>query len=577
MTKPILHAACAALLLASFGVVAGAADAVPTPKPTDSTQASRDPWEQVLATLEARNRETSLAVLKRFEGRKDAAPYQKAFAACALRLLTEPAKPSVAPELPGVTANNSRIQALRTRIEKEEEKRPFLNQQIADASKVGPVGRFVEWLTGLGDHGRGSEWGKALAERGLKEVEANITAAKAEIAALEKANVQLQQAAADKAAKEQAAFREKSVSFLREQMEARRSRAAMALATLWVDTKGADAEITSLLQAAGAMLKAERDALATAAPAIQAANDLLAKGRLWDARARIAKVLEDASTRSKDPLAMEFLRREVFPASTRIEGELAKALKQREAFMELATRDGADAARKLEEFRKAFPDYPGYDQDKRTIGELRVPQVEKRFARDFAAIEERIPRDPSRARAMIKPLFARELDPEETAILKSLVAKVNLKIAQQEADLVRKDFDEVYAVLSEFDTAFAEKLKTGAPAQVGLVRLIASGVGPLLRARGLQEKSLHRLDVLLAEEMDATTKSPLMQMLGKETASLKQMDDTLAESRRSKTVAIVMGSVLLFGMVGVGGFAVWKRRKGNAPVKSEGDVGKAGV
>lgn len=580
MTKSIFHAGCTALLLACCGVVAGAADAVPTAAPSrqpDSAQGSRDPWESLLATLEARNRDASLVALRRLEGRKDAAPYQKAFAACALRLLTEASQPRSVPELPGVTANSARIQDLRTRIEKEEEKRPFLNQQIADASKVGPVGRFVEWLTGLGDHGRGSEWGKASAERGLKELEANITAAHAEIAALEKASAQLRQAAADKLAREQAAFREQSVAFLREQLEARRSRPAMALATLWLDSKGADAEITALHQAAVAMSKAEQDAISTAAPAIQAAKDLLAKSRLWDARGQLAKVLEDGAARSKDPLTMEFLRREISPTATRIEGEMAKAMKLREAFMEIATRDGADAVRKLEEFRKTFPDYPGYDQDRRTIGELRVPQVEKRFAREFAAIEEMIPRDPSRAREMIKPLFASELDPEETTILKTLVAKVNLRIAQQEADLVRKDFDQVYAVLAEYDPVYAEKLKAGAQPQAGLFRLIITGVDPLVRARGLQEKGLLRLGHLLAEDMDPATKSSLTQLLGKETAALRQMDDTMAESRRSKGVATVLGCVLLFGMVGGGAYAVWKGKKRNAPAKSAADVGKAGA
>lgn len=562
--KPILHVGCAALLLVSCGVVAEAADAVPTAAPSehqDSSQGTRDLWEQVLSTLETHNHETSLDILKRFDGVKDAVPYQKTFAVYSLRLLAEAGKPTVVPQPPEVTANKSQIEVLRTKIEKEEEKKPLLDKQIADASKVGPIGRFVEWLTGLGDHGQVSEWGKTSAERDLKGVEKKIADDKAEIAALEKANVRLQQAAADKVAKEQAAFREKVVSFLREQMKARRSRPAIALATLWLGTKGADAEISTLSQAAVDMLKAEKDGISIAASAIQAAKDLVAKGRLWDARAELTKATEASSARTKDPLTLEFIQREVSPTASHIDGLMAKALKQRDLIMEIATRDGAEAAKKLEEFKKTFPDDPGYDQDKSKIYELRVQQVGTRFSKDLAAIEAMIPRDPTRARAMIPPLFTSNLDQDETAILKSLVAKVNLKIVQQETDLIRADLDLAQAFLSQFSATYAEKVKAGAKAQAGMMHMFTTGVENLVRARDLQEKSLQRLKLLLTEEMDAATKSPLMRMLEKETAALKQMDDTLAQHQRNKTVSIVLGCVLLLGMVGGGIFALWKRKK----------------
>jgi len=411
------------------------------------------------------------------------------------------------------------------------------------------------------------------------------------------------------------------VSNIQDLLSAQEYRAASALANTYLRKIGDDDNIVKLGQEAVNYQKFRVRAVVIANAALKPATELTQQGRYWEARAVIARAMEEITRSVTDGMQLSLIRREISSSAKEVDRKIEEIGKEKTIIMEGAIRDAVEASIRFEQLHTQHPDLPDYEKEKARIADLHAEQISEKFAKSLASIEKVIPSDPDEAKAMIKRLmesgldqdtisilkakisqmnrditthkFAKKItaienvidndpreakemikrlmvsgiDPDDASVLKSKISKLNRDIFDREVVLITKDMNEAQSFLTKISSSIAQEIRQGKKPAYAEVLTTREGTENLVRARSLQAGAVKRLEVLLSEpEIENVTKSKLVGLLEAQKAALEQMDGTLHESEAhaSKvkwTSLVIGGSVFLFVLAG-GIFFVITRRGG---------------
>ena len=137
------------------------------------------------------------------------------------------------------------------------------------------------------------------------------------------------------------------------------------------------------------------------------------------------KSIATIKDRVSDAALLKYTQIEMGKIIRELTRKIQEALKARGVILQTAERDAVDAGKKYSDFLAKYPDYPDAEADKLMISDIRTRQIEAKFAKRVAAIEEVIGNDPSEAREMIKRLIAENTDPDEVSVIRSRVTKLD--------------------------------------------------------------------------------------------------------------------------------------------------------
>lgn len=517
-------------------------------------------WNDLLTALEQGNFEAGKDTAQQFVDVIDyTEPYQKNFAAMALKLLNA----NLEQTGPGTTsAAIAEIQAQITTKENQlktlENKRVELQKNAKEANMSGAVVGAL--FGGVADQIANA--GKENVQNELKENDGRIAEVKNEINELQGKIPELE-AEGRRALQE---VRNDAFLLVKELINDNHFREAIALSNTAIKKLGQDTAFVRLSQSAVDQQKIQVKAVAIAKAATADAATLIAKNRLWEAKVEMEKSIATIKDRVSDAALLNYTQIEMGKIIRELTRKIQEALKARGVILQTAERDAVDAGKKYSDFLAKYPDYPDAEADKLMISDIRTRQIEAKFAKRVAAIEEVIGNDPSEAREMIKRLIAENTDPDEVSVIRSRVTKLEKSILQEEIKRIETKLDEAQSYLTKWNVTYAEDLKKGGKPTASFMASLSGGTENLTRAISVQEGVVKQIDVLLTEPMDTISKSQVVGLQETAKAALDYMRSTKEHAATNKTIAIIGGVVLVLIVIGAvgGGILMFSRRKKTA-------------
>jgi hypothetical protein len=498
-------------------------------------------------------------------------PYQKNFAKTALDLLNTAVvsdDPTVSKAEDAAKAAVAEIHQQIAGYEKQmhelENKRAQLQKDMADANTSGAL---VGALLGpqLGQVANANTQNAAndmnINERNIELTKQNIRELEQKIPSVEargRSNVEAMRNQSQSLYNDQ---RGKVYVLVRELIAGNNYREAIALSNTALKKLGQDTELVNLSQSAINQQKIQKRAYAIAQAASKDANDLIATNHLWEAKVELERSFAQINDRVKDSDLLKATVIETAKITRDLSRKIATAQKAHDVIMSSGERDAATAEKKYAEYITAHPDYPEIDSDKLKLSDLRTAQIEAKFAKRIAAIQEVIGNDPAEARAMIKRLMTDNTDPDEVSVLKSKITKLEKSILDVEIARISAKIDEAQSYLTKWDVSFAEAVKVGGHPAVGYGVAFKGSVENLTRAISVQEGVVKQIEILMTEPMTTMSKS---QLVGLQTTAQGALDimrgaqDQAATNK--KMVNILIGAVVV-AILGVVVFFITKKKK----------------
>lgn len=523
-------------------------------------------WNDLVTALERGDMENAPKLADAFGNVVDfTEPYQKNFASAALKILTadKPVGSDGKPALDKATVDKiAEVQAQVAGKEREiktlEDKRAALTKKLQDSNVAGAV---IGGLLGAG-LGNIANAEKQNIQLDLKNVEKQMMEAKGVITELQ-SKIPLLEAEGRQSLGED---RNKAFILLKELMEGSYFREAIALANTYLKRMGQDADFVKLSQSAVNQQKTQIRAVAIAKAATKDAAALMDQNRLWDAKVEmersVASIRERVSgAKANDAELLNFTQIEMGKISRDLTRKIDAALKARDIILQAAKRDALAAGKKFAEFLTRHPDFPEAEADNLKLSDLKTAQVEAKFAKRIAAIEEVISNDPAEAKEMIKRLVAENTDPDEVSVIRSRMSKLEKTILKQEIAAIQKRLDEAQSFLTKWNVTYAESLKKGEKPAASFTASLSGGTENLTRAISIQEGVVKQLDVVLQEKLDTVTKSQVVALQETARAALNHMNGAKESAASGKTMALALAGVL--GLVVLaGGFLFMRKKKG---------------
>lgn len=522
-------------------------------------------WNDLVTALERGDMDNASRLADAFTNVVDfTEPYQKNFASAALKILTAEKALGVdgKPALDKGTIDKiAEVQAQVAGKEREintlEDKRAVLTKKLQDSNVTGAM---VGGLLGAG-LGNIANAGKQNIQLDLKNVEKQMTEAKAVIAEL-RGKIPLLEAEGRQSLGED---RNKAFILLKELMEGSYFREAIALASTYLKRMGQDADFVRLSQSAVNQQKTQIRAVAIAKAATKDAAALMEQNRLWDAKVEmersVASIRERVSgAKANDAELLNFTQIEMGKISRDLTRKIEAAIKARDIILQAAKRDALAAGKKFAEFLSRHADFPEAEADNLKLSDFKTAQVEAKFAKRIAAIEEVIGNDPAEAKEMIKRLVAENTDPDEVSVIRSRMSKLEKAILKQEIAAIQKRLDEAQSFLTRWNVTYAESLKKGENPAASFSASLSGGTENLTRAISIQEGVVKQLDVVLQEKLDTVTKSQVVALQETARAALNHMNGARESAASGKTMAIVMACVLAVVVLAAGFFVKIKKK-----------------
>ncbi|MDR1146615.1 MAG: GYF domain-containing protein [Verrucomicrobiales bacterium] len=583
-----------------------------------------DLWNNLVATLERSGFDEGLRLAKQFAAVDDVTePYQKKFVGLVINIL-EPTGQFVMTDTVSAkyTSAIADLKAQRAVCLNEAARLdgqiPALQKKINDATSGEAVGNFLGGLTGVGRTGSAFA-GKEQAERNLQNAKEKISRLQQQAADLDTKIEKLQAEhrsetarLAGENAQSQQQFKTEVVKTINLLIDHGNSRAVLALANVYLKRKDADTDIARLSQQAAERLKQESKALDIAKAALLPVREKMDAGRFWLAAGELKNAQENINNRVTDSGLLQMVGREIKMTEATLVKKINAAGAERAAIMALADSDPVEAEKKfgglaarypdmpeleqgrrqlrtaiygkrlalimrvanqdatqgeaeLKKFLVEYPEFPDADQARQKIVELRNQQIEEKYAKRIAAIEEVIVNDSEEAKKMIKTLMESKIDPDEISILTSKVTLLKRKILEREVELIRADMDEAQGYLTKFNASVSQTHEVSGVAKWSFIQSLTVGTDNLVRARSLQAGAVKRVEVLLEEYTDNVTKAKLVGLMEAQKAAVEQIDGTLQSKHSNKIIVIVGGmlaAVLALGAVGAAVFFIRKKKAG---------------
>lgn len=532
----------------------------------DSKPETKRLWNELLVALEQGNFAGGKTLAHQFTNVIDyTEPYQMNFASTARDVLNSNYDVTSADNFDeNTTAAIAELQAKiadrERQIKKLEDKKPELQKKVGSANTGAAV---LSALLGpqLGAIGQAD---KQNLEAELINLDKSINDVKIAIQELE-SKIPPLQAEGKRVIKE---GRNKAFALTKELMNEGRFREAIALSNTCIKKYGQDMEFVRLSQSAVNQQKTQNKAVAIAQAATKDASALIGQNHLWEAKVEMERSIASIAERVNDAALLKFTEIELGRISRDLTRKIEGAMKLRAIILETGKRSAVDATKKYADFLVRFPDFPEAEADSLKLSDLKTIQIEAKFAKRIAAIEEVISNDTAEAKEMIKRLIADNTDPDEVSVIKSRMSKLEKSILQQEIKAIQNRLDEAQSFLTKWNVTFAASLKKGEKPAANFTASASGGVENLTRAISLQEGVVKQIDVLLQEKMDNVTKSQVVALQETAKAALDYMSNAKvkdAEAKetaaRNKNIGFGLGALAL--LVGVGVF-ISKRKKTSA-------------
>ena len=526
---------------------------------SDSRPETKQLWSELLKSLEQGNFSGAKTFAHQYTTVVDyTEPYQMNFASVALDVLNsnyditataeanfdENTKTAIAEVQAQVAAKERKVKAL-------EDKKPELQKKVSNTNTTAAV--FGALLgPQIGSIGNAE---KENVENELKQLDKDIADLKSGIRLLEQKIPDLEEAGR-RVIKE---GRDKAFTLSKELFDGNHFREAIALSNTCIKKFGQDRDFVRLSQSAVDQQKTQNKAVAIAQAATKDATSLMTQNHLWEAKIEMEKSIASIKERVNDSSVLKFTEIELGRITRELVRKIEVALKGKDTILKAADRDATEASKKFADFLIKYPDYPDAEEDKIKLGDLKTKQVEAKFAKRLAAIEEVISNDPNEARAMIKRLIADNTDQDEVSVIKSRISKLEKGILQEEIKRIETKLNEAQSYLTKWNVTYAEELKNGIKPAASFTASLSGGTENLTRAISVQAGVVQQIDVLLTQPMDTVTKSQVVGLKSTAQAALDYMQGTKDQAASNKTVALVGGIVL--GLVVLGGIIFLLTRK----------------
>ena len=517
-------------------------------------------WNNLLSALEQNNIADAKSLSLKFTNVVDfTEPYQMNLAATALEVLNTNYDTSASSDAnfdegtkAAIAEVQSQIAPAERKIKALSDKKPELQKKVGSANTTAAVlGALLgPQLGGI------SNADKQNIENELKQVDSDIAEQKVNIRALTQKLPELQ-AGGQKIIKE---GRNKAFTLTKELIEGAYFREAIALANTCLKKYGQDMEFTRLSQSAVNQQKTQNKAVAIARAATADAAKLIAQNHIWEAKVELEKSFSSIKERVNDSDVLRFTQIEVGKITRDLARKVEVALKARGTIMKSAERDAVDGGKKFVDFLAKYPDYPEADEDRLRLSDLKTKQIEVKFAKRIAAIEEAISNDPAEAKAMIKRLIADNTDPDEVSVIKSRMTKLEKVILDQEIKQIRGRLDEAQSYLTKWNVTYAEEVKKGGKPQASFTASLGGGVENLTRAISVQEGVVKQIDVLLSEPMEKVSKSQVVALQETARGALEFMLGAREKAASGKVTTMIGGIVVMIVLLS-GGYLFVRRKR----------------
>lgn len=533
----------------------------------DSKPETKRLWNELLVALEQGNFAGAKTLAHQFTNVIDyTEPYQMNFASTARDVLNSNYDVTSADSnfdentTAAIAELQAKIAERERQIKKLEDKKPELQKKVGNANTGAAV---IGALLGpqLGAIGQAD---KQNAEAELKNLDQSIKEVKAAINDLTSKIPPLQEEG-KKVIKE---GRNKAFTLAKDLMSGGHFREAIALSNTCIKKYGQDMEFVRLSQSAVDQQKTQNKAVAIAQAATKDASVLMGQNRLWEAKVEMERSIESIKERVNDASLLKFTEIELGKISRDLTRKIEGAMKLRAVILETAKRSATEAGKKYTEFLVKYPDFPEAEADALKLSDLKTGQIEAKFAKRIAAIEEVISNDTAEAKEMIKRLIADNSDPDEVSVIKSRMSKLEKTILQQEIKAIQSRLDEAQSFLTKWNVTFAASLKKGEQPAANFTASASGGVENLTRAISLQEGVVKQINVLLQDKMDNVTKSQVVALQETAKAALDYMSNAKVKdaeeketAARNKNIAIGLGAFVLLIIIG-GIFIVKRKRSG---------------
>jgi len=539
----------------------------------ESKPETKQMWNALVTALERGDMENAKKLAEDFGNVIDfTEPYQKNFASAALAILSSDQRlgPDGKPTLAKATlAEIAEVQAQIATKEREisalEDKRTGLQKKLQDSNMAGAVigGLLGPQLGGIANAD------KQNVQMELENVEKQMREKKNAIGELQESIPLIEQKGRQSLGED----RDKAFILVKELIEGGYFREAIALSNTYLKRLGQDTDFVKLSQSAVNQQKVQIKAVMIAKAATKDAAALMDQNRLWDAKVEMERSIASIRERinwakASDAELLNFTQIEMGKISRDLTRKIEVAQKARDIIFQSAQRDAIYAGKKYAEFLVKYPDFPDADADNLKLSDLKTSQVEAKFAKRIAAIEEVISNDPAEAKEMIKRLIADNTDPDEVSVIKSRMSKLEKMILKEEIAAIQKRLDEAQSYLTKWNVTFAESIKKGEEPASSLTASLSGGTENLTRAISIQEGVVKQIDVLLQEKMDGITKSQVVALQETAKAALNYMGSAkekveTAERERVARNKIITISLIVLAVAGlaVGAFLIMKKKK----------------
>jgi len=536
-------------------------------------------WNDLVTSLEQGNFVDGKAYAQNFVDVIDyTEPYQKNFAQTALELLNVTPVTNDALVVKAESDANATMADFRAQISSREEllkklenKKVELQKKVSDANTAGAVigGLFGAQLGQIANSGTQNAVNDFnINERDIAKVNAEVRDLVAGQPQVEQQCREMVEQAKIQSHSADRAQRNKLYVAVQELIQGSNFREAIALSNTALKKLGQDPDLVKLSQSAVDQQKVQKKAYLIAQAASKDANMLIEQGRLWDAKIELERSFAQINDRIKDAELLRATAVETAKITRDLSRKIQTATKSLDNALKIANRDAVAGAKLLNEFLEKHPDYPDADAEKLKVADLRTAQVEAKFSKRIAAIEEVIANDPDEAKAMIKRLIADNTDADEVSVIKSRMTKLEKSILQEEVKRIEQKLDEAQSYLTKWNVTYADDLKKGGKPAASFTASLGGGVENLTRAISVQEGVVKQIEILLSQPMDTVSKSQLVGLQETARTALETMRGTKEQTATNKTIAIVGGVVLALIIIGaiVGGVIMVSRRKKVAAV-----------
>lgn len=176
----------------------------------------------------------------------------------------------------------------------------------------------------------------------------------------------------------------------------------------------------------------------------------------WTALAELEKMEQMTKNKFHDLNQLKVLEKELFEINEKLQTTRTDAEKQRIDCLSQGKQDADSALKQLEIYANTYTDDPDYQKTLIELKKLQTEQVERKVAKQMAAVEETIANDPEKAKDLLQGLLAQELPELEKALLDGKISAAFKRIYENEIQLVRADVDEAQGYLEKYT------LETGA-------------------------------------------------------------------------------------------------------------------